>query len=176
MKKFVVRLLAFLLVVGGVFAVVLYRYPYLPTIVKEGFPSPVWPSSGVYVQVAGVPDSWPRQGIAATPPLSKAGQQLNDLLTRSETDVLLAYHKGQLVYAFFRPGHTDEVKYNSYSMVKSLIGYLVLKAIDEGEIDGLDTPIGTYLIDLEDKKLAAAAWAANEDIALIRGTDSLDAK
>ena len=155
MKKFVVRLLAFLLVLGGVFAVVLYRYPYLPTIVKEGFPSPVWPSSGVYVQVAGVPDSWPRQGIAATPPLSKAGQQLNDLLTRSETDVLLAYHKGQLVYAFFRPGHTDEVKYNSYSMVKSLIGYLVLKAIDEGEIDGLDTPIGTYLIDLEDKKLAA---------------------
>ena len=41
------------------------------------------------------------------------------------------------------PGFNEKTQFNSYSMAKSLIGYLVLKAIDEGEIDGLDSSIGT---------------------------------
>ena len=155
MKKFGLWLLLLIVLVGALATVALYRYPYLPDIVEEGFPSPVWPARGQFVPVNGVPENWPSERIKATPPRSAFGAKLNTLLVESETDALLAYHKGQLVYAYFRPGHGDEVQYNSFSMVKSLIGYLVLKAIDEGEIDSLDSPIGTYLLDLKDPALAA---------------------
>ena len=41
---------------------------------------------------------------------------------------LLALHKGRLVMEHYAPGVTQETRLNSYSMIKSLVGALVLKA------------------------------------------------
>lgn len=155
MKKFILGLVALLLLLGAFTAGGLYQYPYLPAIVEEGFPSPIWPSKGIFVQVTGKPVVWPHKINQNTTPVSPDGKKLNELLAISETDALLAFHKGKLQYAYFREGMDHETQFNSYSMAKSLIGYLVLKAIDEGEINGLDSPIGNYLIDLKDNKLAS---------------------
>lgn len=147
----ILLLLAGLISIAGT----LYRYPYLPAIVDEGFPPPFWPAKGIYVDVSGQPKVINGDIASYANPVSEAGGKLNALLKDSETDALLAYHKGQLRYAYFRPGVDMETRFNSYSMAKSLIGYLVLKAIEDGEIDGLDSPIGDYLLTLEDKRLAA---------------------
>lgn len=153
MKKLVIGLIAVvfgLIVAGGA---TLYKYPYLPAIVEEGFPAEVWPARGIYVQVTGVPLKWPHLLEADDKPVSEAGEKLKRLMLKTETDALVAYHKGKLKYAYFRPGIVPETQFNSYSMAKSVIGYLVMKAIDEGEIDGLDSKIGEYLLMLNDPKL-----------------------
>ncbi len=155
MKKllwvFIGLFIASLLVAGGG----LYRYPYLPAIVEEGFPAPFWPATGIYVDVSGKPRDFPSAIKASDTPLTEAGEKLRTLLKNSETDALLAYHKGTLRYAYFRPGIKADTRFNSYSMAKSLIGYLVLKAIEEGEIDGLSSPIGDYLLSIKDERLKA---------------------
>ncbi len=134
----------------------LYSYPHLPAIVEEGFPAWKWPARGNYVQVTGVPLKWPKLLAAVDKPVSEAGRKLKDLMVETETDALVAYHKGELKYAYFRPGIVPETQFNSYSMAKSLIGYLVVKAIDEGEVDGLDSEIGEYLLMLDDPGLRKA--------------------
>lgn len=131
----------------------LYSYPHLPAIVEEGFPAWKWPARGNYVQVTGVPLKWPKLLAADDKPVSEAGRKLKELMTQTETDALVAYHKGELKYAYFRPGIVPETQFNSYSMAKSLIGYLVVKAIDEGEIGGLDSEIGEYMLMLDDERL-----------------------
>lgn len=153
MKKILLILLALVVGLFAAAGVTLYKYPYLPTIAQEGFPAEVWPASGIYVQVTGTPLKWPHLLEADAKPVSKAGEKLNTLLQETQTDALVAYHKGKLKYAYFRPGIVPETQFNSYSMAKSVIGYLVMKAIDEGEIDNLDSEIGEYLLMLDDERL-----------------------
>lgn len=153
MKKFLILLLViFLLLVLGS-AAVAYRYPHVIAIAEEGFPAKIWPAKGLYVDVNGKPQQWPHKFKADAALSHEFGKKLQQLNLENETDALVAYHKGELKYAYFRPGFNEKTQFNSYSMAKSLIGYLVLKAIDEGEIDGLDSSIGTYLLDIKDEAL-----------------------
>lgn len=133
--------------------VLLYQYPYLPAIIDEGFPSWKWPAKGIYVKVTGEPVAWPQKEKLSSTSQSPTNSKLLTLIKESETDALLAYHKGKLKFAYYRPDLAPDTQFNSYSMAKSLIGFLVLKAIDEGEIDGLDSPIGNYLLTLKDENL-----------------------
>ncbi len=50
----------------------------------------------------------------------------------------------------YADGFGPDAKFNSYSMVKSLVGALVLRAHAEGKIAALDDPVGRYLPDLGD--------------------------
>ncbi len=153
MKKFLILLLVVLLLLVLGTAAVAYRYPHVIAIAEEGFPVKTWPAKGIYVDVIGKPQQWPHKFKADDALSNEFGKKLQQLNLENETDALVAYHKGELKYAYFRPGFDEKTQFNSYSMAKSLIGYLVLKAIDEGEIDGLDSPIGTYLINLKDEAL-----------------------
>lgn len=153
MKKVLILLLVILLLLMIGSAAVAYRYPHVIAIAEEGFPAKVWPAKGIYVDVIGKPKHWPHKFDATARLDTEFGKKLQQLNLENETDALIAYHKGKLQYAYFRDGFSEKTQFNSYSMAKSLIGYLVLKAIDEGEIGGLDTPIGTYLIDLKDDAL-----------------------
>ncbi len=154
-KKIILSVVILVMALAALAASLLYKYPYVPTMVAEGFPQGQWPTKGVYVQLTGRPITLPHKLSVGSVPKSPAGKQLWSLLQDRETDALLAYHKGVLKYAYIRPGLSPDTQFNSYSMAKSLIGYLVLKAIEEGEIDGLDSPIGNYLLDLTDKNLSA---------------------
>ncbi len=153
MKKLLILLLLILVLLALGTGAVAYRYPHVIAIAEEGFPAKTWPAKGIYVDVVGKAQQWPHKFQADAALDSEYGQKLQQLNLENETDALVAYHKGQLKYAYFRPGFNEKTQFNSYSMAKSLIGYLVLKAIDEGEIGGLDSSIGTYLLDLKDEGL-----------------------
>lgn len=154
MKKFLLWLIVLILILISGLWLVIFTNPHLTAMVDEGFPSPYWPAKGIYVRVSGEPSRWPQKLAPKSALQSEWGKKLKELNVARETDALLAFHKGQLKYAYYRPGLNETTQFNSYSMVKSLIGMLVLKAIDEGEIESLDTAIGEYLVDLKDKNLS----------------------
>jgi CubicO group peptidase (beta-lactamase class C family) len=58
---------------------------------------------------------------------------------------LLVFYKGALKLEHYAPDVSTSTKFNSYSMAKSLVGALVLKARAEGLLQSLDEPIARYL-------------------------------
>ncbi len=153
MKKLLIFVLA-VIVLGSIAAGgVAYQYPHVIAIAEEGFPATKWPAKGIYVQVTGKPIAWPPKLKPMPPKQGDAARELQQLNTDNQTEALVAYHKGQLKYAYFKEGFDPLTQFNSFSMAKSLIGYLVLKAIDEGEIDSLQSQIGDYLLGFKDKNL-----------------------
>ena len=118
--------------------------PYLPRLLNEGFPQAAWPAPGSYATVKG------GAGVAAERP--SAAPQLNAALAAEFTEkdgrAILAARDGKLIVEHYAPGITRETRLNSYSMIKSLIGALVLKAIAEGRIESLDVAIGRLLPDI----------------------------
>ena len=126
------------LLAGGVTAGVMIGAPYLPRLLIEGYPAPIWPAYGSFVTVA---------GGTAEPilPLAVSGGQpnaaLKALFDESHGRALIVVHQGRLVFAHYADGITSDTKLNSYSMVKSLIGALTLKAIAEGRLPSLDQPL-----------------------------------
>jgi CubicO group peptidase (beta-lactamase class C family) len=114
---------------------VLYA-PYLPALLAEGFPRPEWPARGFFATIPGASgDSLgePLQ-ITLNPPLAK-------LFAESGGKALLVYQGGQLKLEYYAPGFSRDTRFNSYSLVKSLVGLMALRAIAQGEMPGLDAPI-----------------------------------
>ncbi|MDA7946118.1 MAG: beta-lactamase family protein [Hyphomicrobiaceae bacterium] len=65
---------------------------------------------------------------------------------------LLIYQDGKLKLEHYANGIEPDARFNSYSMVKSLIGALVLRAHVDGRIADLNDPVGAYLHGLGDDK------------------------
>ena len=131
------------LCVGGIFAALLYA-PYLPRLLAEGYPQATWPAPGSFATVEGVPDA-PVFEAAET---AQPNARLRNLFEASDGRAILAARNGQLVMEHYAPGVTRETRLNSYSMIKSLVGALVLKAVAEDRIASLTTKIGTILTEL----------------------------
>ncbi|MGI9412187.1 MAG: serine hydrolase domain-containing protein, partial [Hyphomicrobiales bacterium] len=143
------------LVLAGIAAVMLWA-PYLPRLAHEGFPAPVWPAPGSFAEVAGKTGSAPPAGTetAALDP------QLRELLAGSGAKALLAFSDGALAMEHYAEGFTAKTRFNSYSLVKSLIGALVLKAVADGRLSGLDQPLGAALPDAGDETFRAVTLHA----------------
>ncbi len=113
--------------------------PYLPRLVMEGFPRAIWPAPGSFAVLEG----------AGSPVQVEPVGKLNDWSKRLFGDsggrALLVYQGGSVRLAHYGDGITPETRLNSYSMIKSLIGALVLKAVSEGRIASLNDPVGQYL-------------------------------
>lgn len=139
-----------LLIVGATAGVVIGA-PYLPRLLVEGYPAPVWPAYGAFATVAG------GTAEAILPPEVSGGQPnaaLKSLFDESHGRALLVVHKGRLVFAHYADGITSDTKLNSYSMVKSLIGALTLKAVADGRLRALDQPLGEVLSGVGQASLA----------------------
>ena len=129
-----------LVALGLCVAALLYA-PYLPRLIWEGYPQATWPAPGHYVRVeggAGTP-------VAAADVLRPPNAALRAHFDEKQGRALLVARDGQIVMEHYAPGITRETRLNSYSLVKSLTGALVLKAIAEGKIAGRDAPLGTLL-------------------------------
>lgn len=107
---------------------------------SAGYPPVMWPASGDYEVVPGAPVPIPRH-----PDFQKLDQRGVELFEGAESRALLAMHEGRLVLERYAERVSHGTRLNSYSLVKSLVGALVLKAQAEGRIESLDDPVGTYL-------------------------------
>lgn len=142
-------LLAVALLMAGTYA----WAPYLPRLVREGFPPPVWPAEGAFAEVTGTHASEPAPAARSDPAGFDA--QLRELLEQHTTRAFLAARNGRIEIEHYGNGTHRDTLLNSYSLVKSLVGALILKAVAEKRITGLDAPIGPYLPDLGDQSLRA---------------------
>lgn len=132
--------------------------PYLPRLIEEGYPSETWPAPGSFAAVKGAD-----KAVFAPVALSPPDDQLRSLFQEKEGRALLAAENGRLVMEHYAPGTARETRLNSYSMVKSLVGALMLKAIAEDKITGLKTRVDVILPEL--------AGTSTGDLALCRLLD-----
>jgi len=136
MRRFMILVcLALPLLAGTVLAFV----PQLPLLLREGFPSETWPAEGQFLTV---------QGAASAPAdLAGAGEiapAAQDRFSDSGARALLV-DQGGAMSAHFADGIDEASRLNSFSLVKSLVGALVLRAHSDGLIPDLDVPLAAYL-------------------------------
>ncbi len=132
--------------------------PYLPRLVQEGFPAPVWPAAGSFADVAGTADL--DESPAGRSDISSFDQQLQQLLAERDAKAFLAAENGRITIEHYAEGGDAQTLFNSYSLIKSLVGALIIKAVSEGRIANLDEPVGTYLQQLGDAQLRAVPVGA----------------
>jgi CubicO group peptidase (beta-lactamase class C family) len=77
------------------------------------------------------------------------------LFEEKDGKALLIFQGGKLRFEHYAQGFDKASRLNSYSMIKSLVGALVLKAHAEGKIQSLEDPIGAYLPKLGDAGVRA---------------------
>lgn len=115
--------------------------PYLPQLVREGFPTLTSQDVGFKVRVEGaaVPHGFnPAQRVDLEPKLAQ-------MFTESEGAALLVAHNGSLALEHYGLGVGAETRFNSFSIAKSLVGALVFKALVEGKIGSLGQTLGELL-------------------------------
>ncbi|WP_269583207.1 serine hydrolase domain-containing protein [Roseibium sp. Sym1] len=107
---------------------------------QAAYPRSVWPALGSFETIPGQPR--PLHQVPALAQLNTRGQ---DLFKDSGSHALLVLHGGRLVLENYADGYGPQTRFNSYSLIKSVVGALVLRAVSEGKISNLDDPVGTYL-------------------------------
>ena len=141
------RVFRWLLFVGAVIvacitAALLYA-PYLPRLLTERYPEPGWPANGNFATV----DSGKASPVKRDP--NSRSRNLNGMAERLFAEkagkALLIYQGGVLKLEHYADGVGAGERFNSYSMIKSLIGALVLRAHADRKIADLADPIGVYL-------------------------------
>jgi CubicO group peptidase (beta-lactamase class C family) len=137
----ILKWLAFLS--AGGFGAILLLAPQLVVLWGEGFPSPLWPARGDFSVLSGADKT---QSVSGAAPNETAIA----LFEASEGRVLLAERDGAIFAETFAIGLDAETRLNSYSLVKSLVGVLVVKAVADGKIEGLDTSLQHYLPEAPD--------------------------
>jgi len=113
--------------------------PQLPVLVREGFPGPVWPTSGTFSAVGG-PVAAPSAPVAEAPPDAALSR-----FTKAQGRALIALRDGEVIAEHYATDITPSTRLNSYSMVKSLVGLLILRAYADGLIPSLDTRLPEIL-------------------------------
>lgn len=126
------------LATAALLTVAALRAPQVFVLASEGFPQATWPAPGSYARVEGATASGDPPTGAPPPPAALA--RLQDSGGRA----LLMDRGGRLTEAYGE-GTTRDTALNSFSLVKSLVGALVLRAIADGRLDGLDTPLRDIL-------------------------------
>ena len=122
--------------------------PYLPRLLTERYPEPRWPTAGAFATVTGV-SSAPLKSASRS--RSRAlDPKARQLFSERSGRALLVYQGGKLELEHYADGVDEGTRFNSYSMVKSLVGALVLRAHAEGRIAKLEDPISAYLPGLGD--------------------------
>ncbi len=127
---------------AGSAAVIHWAAPHAIALIAEGYPRSVWPAPGHHATVGGVAAPAGPHHEEVYP---AADPQLAELFGESGGRALLVWHDGRLRYERYAAGYSADTRFNSFSMVKSLVDALVLRAHADGLIESLDDPVGRYL-------------------------------
>jgi CubicO group peptidase (beta-lactamase class C family) len=93
---------------------------------------------------------------------------LDDYLNRQRITGLLILKDGQIVAEHYRYARTDEARFLSFSMAKSVTALLVGMALERGVLASLDDPAETYA-----KELAGSAYGGTSIRHLLRMSSGL---
>jgi CubicO group peptidase (beta-lactamase class C family) len=138
--------------------------PYLPRLLVEGYPAPVWPAHGSFAPITGAaPHAIPASATLAS---RRLPGDLAQLLSDSGATALLVERRGVLEIEHYASRFDAGTKFNSFSMAKSLVGALVFRAVADGRLASLDAPIGAVLPTLGDE---AFRRVTVRDLLLMRG-------
>lgn len=110
---------------------------------QAAYPRSVWPALGSFKTIAGQP-----KPLHYAPALAQLNTQGQDLFKNSGSHALLVLRGERIVLETYADGYGPQTRFNSYSLIKSVVGALVLQAVSEGRITSLDDPINAYLSDL----------------------------
>lgn len=135
-------------------------HPQLRVLASEGFPAAEWPANGRFVVVEGSKGSDPERPGTPLPPAALAR------FDEAEGRALVVAGPGGLVLEHYAPGTSRETRLNSFSLVKSLVGALILRAVADGLID-LDRPIVDY-VPLPPRDGAPVAGATVREVLAMR--------
>ena len=72
---------------------------------------------------------------------------LEEFLEATSTSALLVIQDGKIVHEIYRNGSSEQTRFISFSMAKSLLANMVGIAIEEGKISGVDAKVVDYLPD-----------------------------
>lgn len=139
--------LAVLAVVAS--AVVAVRRPWAIAVLIEGFPGHTWPASGDAVEIGDADESPP----IPTDRLRAGADFLIDFESSDGSAIAVA-RGGEIEFTHFAAGYGPDTAFNSYSMVKSLVGLLTVKAVSDGRIPDLDATVGELWDDAADSPVA----------------------
>lgn len=112
--------------------------PQVPILLWEGFPPEVWTGAGRYAHVEGVKD----EDTVDAPAIPTAAQ---NRFEAAAGRALLVDQGGKRVFESYGQGFGPADRFNSYSLVKSLIGALVVRALADERIASFDDPLTLYL-------------------------------
>lgn len=149
-------------------SVTLVRNPYIAVALSEGFPAAVWPSKGAFAELGKLtsPTKFDlsrsntgniQNGTKSTGSKSTGSKQLEHLFKNSQGSALLVVRDGAIELELFSAGFNDTTKFNSYSLVKSLVGALVFKAVADKKIQSLDAQLGTIFIEFENSPIGSTS-------------------
>jgi CubicO group peptidase (beta-lactamase class C family) len=109
-------------------------------LLREGYPPHILSDFGAgYLRVDGGSATLQRGTLRPMTP------RLAELIAASNGEALLVVENGKITLEHYAASYDAGTIFNSFSMVKSLVGVLVLKAVDEGRVKNLDQPLGELL-------------------------------
>ena len=141
MRNWMLSAIAALAVIAG--GALAYA-PYLPQLLLEGSPPLVFSGRGHFAAVPGASAARDLH-VADEAGARNLVPELASMFGDTHGAALLVYRDGELALEHYAPGYDAHTRFNSYSMAKSLVGALIYRAIAEGEIAGLDVPLGDVL-------------------------------
>jgi CubicO group peptidase (beta-lactamase class C family) len=109
--------------------------------IDQLFPSSIVPHGKVAYPLSKSPN--PLRDLSFTS--SGREYRLEDYLSLNRVSGLLVIKNGQIVREDYRFGNTEQTRWVSWSLVKSITSTLLGAAIKDGYIQGLDDPVTRYL-------------------------------
>ncbi len=91
----------------------------------------------------------PRPWSQDIDPERAPSEELDSLLTATETVAFALFHRDKLVYEEYAKGYNETSRTNSFSMAKTITAMIAQMAIDAGYIEAWDQPVKSLLPDLK---------------------------
>lgn len=131
-------------------ATLFIQRPWAISVIQEVKPTNVWPASGNFA----------KQGNLDTNSIIKQNFNQSDStglleqFDQGDGSAFVAIKNGEIIFSTFEEEYTPDTKFNSFSMVKALVGVLVLKAVSDEKIESLDTTVAELWPEAKNSKIA----------------------